>query len=124
MILQIYGQTASQDLMNDASRIARLRGPRSINPGDLPDLVTFADINNPGSVVEVDPYNLQATLGPDISWNEITLEITNDWLTTGIKRKLPWIDAYYDKMLDGRRFHYFDKTKSLANDLSTADLHH
>jgi len=50
-----------------------MRGVREIAPSDLPDLVTFADIKNPSSVIEVDPNDLQAALGPDVSWNKITL---------------------------------------------------
>jgi hypothetical protein len=86
---------------------------------DLPDLVTFADINDSKTVLTVDPNDLQATLGPNITWNEITLESTDEQVTTGIKAKLPWLPAYYNGMLDGAR--YRDKN-TLANSLSTADF--
>lgn len=106
--------------MDAIPRIAGKRGPRSINPDDLPDLVTFADPNDPKTVVEIDPNDLQATLGPDISWSEITIESTDEPITKGIELKLSWIAAYYDKMLDGGRYH--DKN-TLANKLSTANFH-
>ena len=76
------------------ARIARMRGPRAITPADLPDLVTFADINDPKSVIEVDPNDLQATPGPNITWNEITLESTNEPITRSIRTKLPWLPKY------------------------------
>lgn len=117
---RIYGLTPSKDFMDDVPRIARARGPRKITTADLPDLVTFADINDPKSVIEVDPSNLQATLGPNISWNALTLESTDEPVSTGITMKLPWLPAYSDKALDGARYH--DKN-TLANTLSTADFH-
>ncbi len=73
-----------------------MRGVREIAPSDLPDLVTFADIKNPSSVIEVDPNDLQAALGPDVSWNKITLEVTDAPITTGLKAKLPWLTEYFE----------------------------
>jgi hypothetical protein len=118
LLLQLYGP-ALPDFMENVSRLAHVRGPHRITPDDLPDLVTFADVNDPKTVIEVDPNNLQATLGPGVAWNEITLESTDEPITTGIKAKLPWIPAYYHGMLDGRPYH--DKN-TLANKLSTADF--
>jgi hypothetical protein len=117
---RLYGEAPSQDFMDDMPRVARARGPHKITLADLPDLVTFADINDPKSVIEVDPGNLQGTLGPNIAWNEITLESTDEPVSTGITMKLPWLPAYYDKALDGTRYH--DKN-TLANTLSTAEFH-
>jgi hypothetical protein len=77
--------------MDNIARTGHTRGVHRITPNDLPDLVTFADINDPKSVIEVDPSNLQTTLGPNVSWNEITLESTDEPVTTGIQLKLPWI---------------------------------
>src|SRR4051812_34727980 len=96
----IYNLSPSPDYMDDVPRIARMRGPRSLTPTDLPDLVTFADVNNPGSVIEVDPNNLRATLGPNVAWHEITLESTDEPVTKGIELKLTWLPAYYIGMLD------------------------
>ncbi len=119
VLSRLYGETPSIDYMDDVPRIARMRGPRKITPADLPDLVTFADINDPNSVIEVDPNNLQATLGPNVAWNEITLESTDEPITKGIELKLTWLPAHYIGMLDGA--HYRDKN-TLANTLSTADF--
>jgi hypothetical protein len=59
-------------------RVARLRGPRMLTADDLPDLVTFADINEPKSVQKVDPHDLPAALGREVKWNRITVEVTNE----------------------------------------------
>jgi hypothetical protein len=115
----LYDLAPSEYYVDDVPRIARMRGPRKITPADLPDLVTFADINDPNSVIEVDPGNLQGTLGPNVAWHEITLESTDEPVTTGITMKLPWLPAYSNKALDGAPYH--DKN-TLANILSTADF--
>jgi hypothetical protein len=55
-------------------------------------------------------------LGPGVSWNEITLESTDEPITAGIKVKLPWLPAYYGLTLDGDRYH---NKNTLANSLGT-----
>jgi hypothetical protein len=117
LMSSLYGIPPS----GDVPRIARLRGSREITPNDLPDLVTFADIHNPKTVIEVDANNLQATFGPEVSWNEITLESTDEPITTGIAARLPWIPAYHHLMLDGDTSHLGYKN-TLANTLSTFDF--
>jgi hypothetical protein len=101
--------------------LARMRGPRKITPDDLPDLVTFADVNDPKSVIEVDPNDLQATLGPNITWNEITLESTDEPVTKGIELKLTWLPAYFqgNRRLDGSTH---GANKELANILTWFDF--
>ena len=120
-ISRIYGLALSEDFMADVRRIARMRGTRAIPPADLPDLVTFADINDPKSVIEIDPNNLQATLGPNITWNEITLEITAEPITTGIETKLPWLPEYFERnlRLDGSQF---GPQREIANFLKSIDF--
>ncbi|RWL80671.1 MAG: hypothetical protein EOR67_30985 [Mesorhizobium sp.] len=102
LLTELYGPQ-SEDVLDDISRLARMRGAHRITPGDLPDLVTFVDIKDPKSVIDVDPNDLKATLGPDVSWNEITLESTDEPVTEGIEKKLTWLPAYNSKgaTLDG-----------------------
>jgi hypothetical protein len=72
----------------------RCRRPLPITTADLPDLVTFAEVNNPKSVMFVDPNNLAATLGPGVSWRSMTLQVTDEPLTKGIDEHLPWVRGY------------------------------
>jgi hypothetical protein len=118
LLSRLYG-LPSEDFMDHVAHLSRMRGPHRIDLEDLPDLVTFADVNDPNSVIEVDPNDLQATLGPNVTWNEITLESTDEPVTKGIETKLRWIPTYNDKMLDGARYH---GKRTLANTLSTADF--
>ncbi|MDA9467509.1 hypothetical protein [Bradyrhizobium sp. CCBAU 53415] len=99
LILQAYGQPFSREFMDDVPRVARLRGPRKISPNDLPDLVTFADIGDPNSVIEVDRNDLQASLGATIIWNEVAIESTGEPITRGLERDLPWIATYFQNNL-------------------------
>jgi hypothetical protein len=117
LMSSIYGIPPS----GDVPRIASLRGAHKITPDDLPDLVTFADINDPNSVIEVVPNDLQAALGPGVSWNEITLESTDEPITTGIKATLRWIPAYHNRMLDGDILQRGRKN-TLANKFGTFDF--
>ena len=112
-----YGIAPSTDFNDYMARVARLRGPHSITPNDLPDLVTFADVNDPKTVIEIDPNHLPATLGPGVSWNEITVESTYEPTTSGIRTKLPWLPAYFQRnlKLDGSHMYYKNE---LANQLS------
>jgi hypothetical protein len=121
LLSELYGVALSKGLIDYISQIALMRGSRRITPDDLPDLVTFVDINDPKTVIEVDPDNLQATLGQGITWNEITFESTDEPVTKGIRTKLPWIEAYFQEnlRLDGSN-HGFNK--GLANTLDWADF--
>jgi hypothetical protein len=73
---------------------APLHEPHELRPEQLPDLLTFADFNDPGSAIAVDPDHLEATLGAGMSWRSITIELTDEPLTSGLKEKLPWLAAY------------------------------
>ena len=71
-----------------------------------PTLVTFKDINDPQTISLVDPDNLSATFDPGIKLRRITVQITDDAVTTDINKRLPrafWLkwgkinSAYYNE---------------------------
>jgi hypothetical protein len=92
----------------------RCRQPLSVTPSDLPDLVTFADVNDPKSVMLVDPKNLNATLGPGVSWRSMTIEATDEPLSKGIDEHLPWARTY-DPNIEIRGVMPFDPLKNYIN---------
>jgi len=120
---RLYDIPPSIHFMDDVSRIAKMHGAHRIAPENLPDLVTFADINDPKTVIEVDPKDLQAALGQGVTWNEITLESAHEPITSGIRTKLPWIEAYFQKnlRLDGQNLEFPDR-KDAANHLGWDDF--
>jgi hypothetical protein len=99
LLTPLYGEALQGNILDYVRRIARMRGPRQITPADLPDLVTFADMSDPKSVIKVDPNDLKASLGQNTTWHEITLEITDEPITTGIATKLTWLPKYFDQNL-------------------------
>lgn len=89
------GGAGNPDWIETAIRFnERCRQPFPITPADLPDLVTFGDVNNPKSVMLVDPNNLGATLGQGVSWRSMTLQVTDEPLTKEIEEHLPWVREY------------------------------
>ncbi len=84
-----------------------------------PMLVTFSDIENPGSVTKVDPDNLSEVLGDGVSLRRITVQMTDEPVTHKIDNRLSWLPDYYDRMLDGVRI---NNSNELANILSVADF--
>lgn len=80
-----------------------------------PMLVTFNDLAKPESVTAVDPDDLAATFGDGVKLKRITVELTDDPVTTGIEERLGWLPSYFDKMLDGQRL---NNSEALSNNLS------
>lgn len=68
-----------------------------------PMLVTFTDIADPASVERVDPGDLAASFGPGVSLKRITVEVTDEPVTTGIEKRLGWLTKMeaYDYRRDG-----------------------
>jgi len=57
----------------------------------MPLLVRFRDPNDPKTVERVDPNDLAASFGAGVKLTRATVEITDDPLTTGIEKRLPWL---------------------------------
>jgi hypothetical protein len=104
------------------AEMIRHRGQKELAMADMPELVTFGDPKDPSTVEEVDPENIRKALGPDVWWARRLIELTDEPVTTGLEKKLPWLGAYYDKMLDGNQFRRIGSSATRANSLSTADF--
>lgn len=70
--------------------LKRMRGTGLLPRDAYPMLVTFGDLNDPTSVVRVDPDNLAGVFGEGVALRRITVEITGDPVTTGIENQLKW----------------------------------
>ena len=77
-------------------------------------LVTFGDLSDPTSVAEVDPDDLAATFGEGVRLKRITVQLTDDPVTTGIEKRLAWLDNHRTQHLDG--------TSTVSEDMTTDDL--
>lgn len=111
-------------LLDGIAEVPRFFPPNRIigRHSGYPMLVTFGDVDDPTSVKEVDPDDLAASFGEGVRLKRITVELTDDPVTTGIGERLGWLPDYYDKMLDGRTNNSVHAVKRLANDLSQSDF--
>lgn len=78
---------------------AAIEVPRTFPPvGHLVDqparpmLVRFRDIVDPTSVEKVDPDNLAASFGEGVKLRRMTVQLTDDAVSTGIEKRLGWMD--------------------------------
>lgn len=84
-------------------------------PENYPLLVTFADINDPKSVERVDRANLAASFGEGVKLKAITVEVTNEPMTTGIGKRFKWWNTYQQ---EHRRLNGSNSIAISSNDLS------
>ena len=99
------------------------RETRNVPPDAYPLLVTFTDINDPKSVLEVKPNDIAATFGSGYSLKSITLEITNELATEGkVEKVLGWIGEYYDKQFDENTIETIKASNRLANSLASGNF--
>ncbi len=80
-----------KDLINERRRMKSVKSVFEVIPEDLPDLVTFANVADPNSVMVVDAEHLDATLGPGVRWQSITIQIVDESVTRGLEKHLPWL---------------------------------
>jgi hypothetical protein len=104
-------------------RLSKLRAKVELRADQLPMLVTFKDIKDPKTVVQVRPEDLSATFGPGVRLASATLEMTDDRVTTGIDKKLPWLGELKAKKasLDGDTS-LARSSNALANVLGTGSF--
>ena len=83
-----------------------------------PLLVTFGDIDDPTSVERVDPDDLVATFGEGVSLKRITVELTDDAVTTEIEERLGWLASLRGTLLaqpDGKPIGELPDTYRIGN---------
>src|SRR5262249_13499521 len=72
-------------------RAARGRGPITLTYKLYPRLLRFRDIKDPATAELVDPDYLAKSFGPGFRLVRVTIEITNEPVTRGIRKILPWL---------------------------------
>lgn len=71
---------------------------------DCPMLVTFRDLADPTTVEKVDPDNLAATLGDGVALRRITVQMTDDPVTSGIEERLEWLGKLRERGYSSEAF--------------------
>ncbi len=92
---------------------------QDLTPDQLPLLVRFRDINDPATVERVDPDRLELSFGPGVKIVRVRVELTSARMTTGIARRLPWLNKLDDRVLSGKRY---GEVVSLSDKLNITDL--
>jgi hypothetical protein len=81
----------------------------------LPMLVTFTDTNDPKSVQRVDPANLAASFGPGVSLKRIVVEVTDEAVTSGIEKRLGWLEGHQGSLDFTGQLHPDNPEKDITN---------
>jgi hypothetical protein len=105
------GQMARTERMYDQIRANRnvypLWRPEDQRPGtgpwNGPYFVRFRNINDPKSVEQVDPDDLAKTFGTGFKLKALTIQVTDEPVTTGIENRLPWLKSKTLRFADETR---------------------
>ncbi len=76
------------------NKIWWLAGTAEVPNEEWPILIRFANISDPNSAHGIEPDNLESVLGPNIRLNRVYLTIVAEPLTSGIIKRLPWLDQF------------------------------
>ncbi len=89
-----FGGGYSHEILRGYANLAG-SWPLSLNePNRLPTLVTFTDLNDPMSARVVPPDQFESVFGTGIRLRDVSIEMTKDDVTRGIKSKVSWIGNY------------------------------
>jgi hypothetical protein len=96
--------------VDNMRRVANMLGQsKQLDCANLPDesmvcpfMVRFGNINDPQSVVSVDPTDVGSAFGSGTKLRPINITITNDRVREGgILKLLPWLKTFEDRNFDG-----------------------
>jgi hypothetical protein len=73
-------------------RLISSRDAATFSVANMPLMVHFASVDDPTSVERIDPEHLDASFGPGVKLEKATVVMTNDALTMGIEKWIPWLD--------------------------------
>ena len=74
--------------------------PEKAWPGE-PYFVRFRNIADPKSVEQVDPDDLAKSFGPGVKLKSLTVQMTDEPVTSGIEKRFLWWRNYLNRHFDG-----------------------
>jgi hypothetical protein len=78
----------------DGPQAIRYSDPRQYNKSaTYPLIVRFRDPQDPSTVELVQPDDLAASFGTGVRLKGITVQVTNDEVNLGIRRRIPWLST-------------------------------
>ncbi|KEQ52874.1 hypothetical protein [Sphingobium chlorophenolicum] len=103
MSMRVLDPAFDGNCLESAKRIASsdgVRSPSEVPLSDYPLLITFADTADPKSVQQVDPVDLVAALDVEAKIKHVTVERTDQDVSSGIGKRLGWLGVYPEPRLD------------------------
>ncbi len=112
-------------------------GPTELDPTWYPKFVRFRDIADPKTVenlleLESDGKHPSSftikkdrfaeAFGAGVKLKSVTIEMTDEPVTWGVERWLPWLPEYYNKMFDGLRYNTIKSNNPFANSMSAGSF--
>lgn len=93
------GPPRFSDRVEDLQHIKEMAGASArldcINPPWIgvkcPTLIRFRNMNDPTTIEVIDPSGLSESFGKDVHLKSVTVQITDDPVTVGIEKVLPWL---------------------------------
>jgi hypothetical protein len=107
----------SWDYVESAERIASgvgITSPTDVLPENYPMLVFFRNSADPASVAKVDQGDLAASFGDGYRLKAITVQVTDEVVTTGIRKRLSWLDTHSGSLDYSGRLHPKNPEKDLT----------
>ena len=77
----------------------RAQPPHNLPGLSIPYFVRFRDEADPKSVEQIDPANLAKSLGPGVRLKSLTVQVTEDPVTTGIAKRLGWLGTHAGSLI-------------------------
>lgn len=91
--------TGEYALINRTQEMEDIQGVGVLPANAYPMLVTFGDLADPKSAQKVDPDNLAASFGAGVKLERITVQMTSDPVTTGLEKRLTWLNGAPEQAL-------------------------
>jgi len=89
----------------------------------LPTIVYFPDTNDPYSLTIVDPRNISEVGGPGATYTGASVTVTDEKVTRGIERYLPWINTFkVDPSRKNIGYYQFGIMTTLVRHITRNDL--
>ena len=106
VLLQRLGLQTEWSWKDDSGlrQLLNVKTPVQFDPDEMPEFVSFRDMNDPTTVERIEPTQIPEWLGDDIKVEGVTVQITNEQATRGhLAHILPWLIPSQD-FLDGSRW--------------------
>jgi hypothetical protein len=82
--------------------VSHATGRRDLPARLIPTLVTFSDVNDPETARVIEPGEFETVFGPGYRFKRAWIEMTDDPVTRGIKKRLPFLHAHRKELMRSR----------------------